>query len=270
MKKILHFFKNPKIILRLLMSFFIKIIASKKSSIFLGTPYGGWHFIDDKNLKDSVIISAGVGEDISFDVEFINKFNSKIIFVDPTPRSIIHMKEVLNNLGNEKSTEYDLSSGRQEISSYDLSNITVQNIAIEEKALTNGESDTVKFFEPLNKEHVSYSISNWQNSKSNNDNFIEVETTTLFKLINKYKLSNIPLLKLDIEGAESQVLKDMLSKNIKPNQILVEFDELQKYNFVTYYKAIILILLMLNNGYQLIKTNNFPNFLFVNKLHVNN
>ena len=58
--------------------------------------------------------------------------------------------------------------------------------------------------------------------------------------------------------------------NIKPNQILVEFDELQKYNFVTYYKAIILILLMLNNGYQLIKTNNFPNFLFVNKLHVNN
>ena len=43
--------------------------------IKLGTEYGGWFFIDDKDLYGTTIISAGLGEDASFDIELINKYN---------------------------------------------------------------------------------------------------------------------------------------------------------------------------------------------------
>jgi len=38
------------------------------------------------------------------------------------------------------------------------------------------------------------------------------------------------MIKLDIEGSEIEVLDLMIDKKILPNQILVEFDELNKIN----------------------------------------
>ena len=55
-----------------------------------------------KNLYNSTIISCGVGEDISFDIEMMNKFNSRIIFVDPTPRAIKYYDQIIKNIGKKK------------------------------------------------------------------------------------------------------------------------------------------------------------------------
>ena len=52
---------------------------------FLGSSYGGWYFVDTETLNQSWVISGGVGTDISFDIELMEKYKSKIIFVDPTP-----------------------------------------------------------------------------------------------------------------------------------------------------------------------------------------
>jgi hypothetical protein len=68
----------------------------------LGTEYGGWTFIDEKKLYDSTIISAGLGEDASFDVEFAQKYNSRVIIVDPTPRAIQHFEEIKRSLDRKK------------------------------------------------------------------------------------------------------------------------------------------------------------------------
>ena len=38
--------------------------------------------------------------------------------------------------------------------------------------------EEIKFYEPPNKEHVSYSISDWQNNYKNS-NFIKVKTITV-------------------------------------------------------------------------------------------
>ena len=46
-----------------------KIIPDPTETCFLGTDYGGWHFVD-LNLQGTTIISAGLGEDGSFDLEF--------------------------------------------------------------------------------------------------------------------------------------------------------------------------------------------------------
>ena len=81
-----------------------------------------------------------------------------------------------------------------------------------------------------------------------------------------HKINELELIKLDIEGAENQVLPNLITNKIFPNQILVEFDELHTDNFVSYCKALIIILRLLFKKYILIKTNKFPDMLFVKKV----
>ena len=48
----------------------------------LGTKYGGWYVPEEMELnEDSIIYSAGVGEDISFDLLLNNKYKSHIYCV---------------------------------------------------------------------------------------------------------------------------------------------------------------------------------------------
>ena len=64
-----------------------------------GSKYGGWHFYDDTSLKYSTIVSCGVGEDISFDIEMINYYKLKVILVDPTQDQfyiLIKLKKILD------------------------------------------------------------------------------------------------------------------------------------------------------------------------------
>ena len=47
----------------------------------LGSRYGGWSFIDSPALRGSTIVSCGLGEDASFDVEFAAAYGA---VVEPT------------------------------------------------------------------------------------------------------------------------------------------------------------------------------------------
>ena len=60
--------------------------VEKKNLVRLGSVYGGWTFENKKNLYGSTILSCGLGEDASFDIEFANMYNAKIIIVDPIPK----------------------------------------------------------------------------------------------------------------------------------------------------------------------------------------
>ena len=95
--------KYKKIIIEKIFYKIIQQIAITKETTFLGSAYGGWHLIDN-NLSEGVILSAGVGEDVSFDVDFINRFGGVVIFIDPTPRALEHLSSIENSLGNKKTT----------------------------------------------------------------------------------------------------------------------------------------------------------------------
>tara|TARA_Y100000385_G_C13003393_1_gene598286 strand:- start:372 stop:1208 length:837 start_codon:yes stop_codon:yes gene_type:complete len=227
----------------------------------LGTDYGGWSYVDRKELKNSTVICAGVGEDISFEIEFIKKYNANCILVDPTPRSIIHVNNILKEIGSPRTKIYN-DSGKQEIESYDLENISQRQIKFIDKALWIN-SGPIKFFKPKNKDHVSHSIINFLNNYSANTEFIEVKGTTIKKIIEDYDLKrNFELLKLDIEGAEIPVIRNMLNENIKPIQICVEFDELNKPNKSVYAKVSEINKLLTDNGYKCIYTNGSCDFLY--------
>ena len=189
--------------------------------IYLGTEYGGWSFVDEDDLNNCTIISAGLGEDASFDVEFASKYNAKVIIIDPTPRAISHFNEIINSLGNLPNMEY-VEGGCQPIDAYDLSAITKDKFLLVTKALWN-ENTSLKFFEPTDPRSVSHSIINYKNNYSDNTKSIEVETITLESLCAEFDIngSDIPLLKLDIEGAEIEVIKKCIEIGITPRQILV-------------------------------------------------
>jgi FkbM family methyltransferase len=238
-------------------------LAKNRDVKFLGTPYGGWYF-SDKNLPNQMmVVSAGVGEDISFDIELMNNFQAKLFLIDPTPRAISYIQKIINNLGNEKTMSYDESSGYQPIESYDLSNIKLDDLIFIKKALYNKSQKTIKFYAPLNKKFVSHSISNFQNSFSKDTDFIEVKTIMLKDIVFENNIGEIDLLKLDIEGAENQVIPNILRDKIFPKQILVEFDELSTRFIKPYLKAMFIFTYLKMNNYTLVKTEDFPNFLFL-------
>lgn len=230
--------------------------------LYLGTDYGGWNFVDEDCLNGCTIISAGLGEDGSFDIEFATKYNATVIIVDPTPRAIKHYEEIINSLGRSSSVSYS-NDGKQPAASYDLSKLKKTNLQLIKKALWN-KNEKLNFYEPQNPQHVSHSIINYQNNYSKTSKFIEVESISMDKLLKDLKLknSNFQLLKLDIEGAEIEVINHCLNNGIMPRQILVEFDELNAAFSRGVNRVNQVNDALLSNGYTLLWTNGKADFLY--------
>lgn len=83
-----------------------------------------------------------------------------------------------------------------------------------------------RFYAAPNPHHVSHSLVNFQNGYTDTTPFIEVETLSYDELVALFPTSDLQILKLDIEGAEVQVIPHVMRSQTRPKQILVEFDEL--------------------------------------------
>ena len=228
--------------------------------IKLGSEYGGWTFADVQNLQGATVISCGLGEDASFDVEFAARYGARVVLADPTPRAIRHFELLKLNAGCGATASYS-SSGAQPIGAYDLSKITADSLSLYPKALWN-ESKLVDFFLPMDANHVSHSIVNFQNEYRTDTASITVPAVPLDILIRDLQLGTVPLLKLDIEGAEIEVILDMLAKRIFPGQLLVEFDELSAPSKRSRQRIQSAHDALLRHGYRLINFDHPANFLY--------
>ena len=191
----------------------------------LGTDYGGWHFAESRSLEGSKAVFCGAGEDISFDISFASIYGAQVFIIDPTPKAISHVNSVLSRIGDAPESSF-IPGGKQEATSYNLSEIRPAQVVLLKYALWNRVC-TLKFFAPKNSEHVSHSAVNYQNNYSAETPFIEVNASSISDLIARNVLPHdIEIVKLDIEGAEHEVIADMLDNGTHPNQILVEYDEL--------------------------------------------
>ena len=138
----------------------------------------------------SIVYSFGVGEDISFDLELIQRFRVCVHTFDPTPRSI----------------EW-------------LAKQTLPEQLVFHPCGVADFDGIAKFLPPVNPAHVSHSLVQRETPWPP----IEVPVRRLCTLMNFLGHARIDLLKMDIEGAEYSVLDDLLSSSISVHQLLVEF-----------------------------------------------
>jgi len=76
------------------------------------------------------------------------------------------------------------------------------------------------FYPPENPEHVSHTILDRPETQSR---AITVPLKRLSTIMGELGHNHIDVLKMDIEGAEYNVVEDMKQSDIRPKQILVEF-----------------------------------------------
>jgi FkbM family methyltransferase len=185
----------------------------------LGTEYGGWTIVENPLLRNSWVVLCGAGEDISFDLALQAAYQCNIVIVDPTPRAVDHFQRVLSSA--QKGTKAAINNSATEF--YDLTNVDLSRVHFLPVAVWT-EKTRIQFWEPQERSHVSHSITNFQRTSS----YIEVEAEPLGDIIGRFALSNdeIHLVKLDIEGAATEVIDWMCDNAFLPAQLLVEFDEM--------------------------------------------
>lgn len=189
----------------------------------LGTDYGLAFVRSAPSLRHATIISCGLGEDASFDVEFLRRYGGRVILVDPTPRAKVHYNRISARFGRPAEQPFT-GSGCESPAAYDLCGITAENLILDPVAVWS-RAERVKFFCPPEQSWVSHSITNPLNGYRDDTPFIEVPADTIDGLMKRHRIDDLVYLKLDIEGAEIPVLKDMLRKRIRPKQIHVGFDD---------------------------------------------
>ena len=206
---------------------FLDYSVERRSMVRRGTTYAGWWFEPSPGLEGGLVVSAGAGEDISFDVALASEFQASVIIIDPTPRAVDHVEAVLQRVGQAPTGTF-CPGGKQDPTAYDLSRVQTEQIQLLRFALWNQDAD-LRFHPPLNPDHVSYTVENWRREPSADSPApLHVEGRRLSTLLSPAQTSRIELLKIDIEGAEIEVLHDILGAGLRPNQILVEFDQLSR------------------------------------------
>jgi FkbM family methyltransferase len=148
----------------------------------------------DNIHSHSVIYSFGVGEDISFDLELINQYEVIIHAFDPTPRSIEWVRKQ-----NPPS-----------------------NFILHEYGLANFDGHAT-FLPPANPLHVSHSILDFRKQHHDRTDITSMPVKKMHTIMTELNQSKVDILKMDIEGAEYQVIDDLISSGLLPTQLLVEF-----------------------------------------------
>ena len=182
--------------------------------------YGGDHgWVVDESLlnRESVIYSVGVGSNIDFDLELINSFGATVHAFDPTPRSIEWVK-------SQKLPKHFI------FHPFGLS-------------AENGHMD---FFPPAKASSTHFSpIDRYGDT----NNVVRAPVKDIDTIASELNHKEIDLLKMDIEGAEYEVIEALPKNRVAINQILIEFHHM--YKGVPISKTVDAISTLSNLGFEL-------------------
>lgn len=179
----------------------------------------GANFTITPNQLDasSVVYSFGVGTDISFDLALIEKYKLTVFAFDPTPKSIQWVKS-------------------QQVS---------PAFKLHEYGLAHYDG-TAQFNPPENPNHVSHSLID---NPTTSTNSFAVEVRTLTTIMKELGHQHIDVLKMDIEGAEYDVIDNIINANIEIKQWLIEFHH--RFDTIGIQKTKKAIATLNKNGYKI-------------------
>ena len=190
-----------------------------------GSEYGGWNVPVDLIQRDWVVYNFGVGEDISFDIELMEKHNCTIHAFDPTPKAIALAKR-----------------------------LNFPGFCFHPVGVWYCDA-VIKFYVPAEPHYASYSALNLHGKSE----FIEAEVKTVRSLASELGHEQIDLIKMDVEGAEQLVIPNMIADGIRPTVFCVEYDQpFEDFKMMTwrcFRSSLRLNRALLDAGYQLISKN---------------
>ena len=184
------------------------------------TLYGGDHgwVIDESSIdSESIIYSVGVGSNIDFDLELIDSLGVTIHAFDPTPRSVEWVKE--QNLSNK---------------------------FIFHPVGLAAENGFMNFYPPAKSSSTHFSP---VDRYGNTDNEIKAPVKDIDTMASELGHKKIDLLKMDIEGAEYEVIKALPDSEVIINQILIEFHHM--YKSISFSQTVEAINTLKNLGFEL-------------------
>ncbi|MEB2310480.1 MAG: FkbM family methyltransferase [Sorangiineae bacterium] len=157
----------------------------------LGSDYGGYAVCPEGLGAASVVYSFGIGEDLSFDLELIARFGASVHGFDPTPRSIAWVRS------QELPPEFTLHE--YGLAAYD---------------------GVARFTPPDDPSFVSHTLVERAGAERP---AVEVPVRRLASVAAELGHARVDVLKMDVEGAEYDVIDDLLANGPRPAQLLVEF-----------------------------------------------
>jgi FkbM family methyltransferase len=200
-------------------------VRKRPDLVHLGSDYGGYIVPATLPTAQWVCYSAGVGEDVSFDLALIARYGCDVYAFDPTPRAIAYGGQV----GARESRFHFYPWGLW------------------------SSDGAARFFVPSDPAHVSHSITNLQGTTES----IEVPVRTLSTVMGTLGHTRVDLLKLDIEGAEHEVVRSLIATGLRPRIVCMELDQPAKL-------AVMLgtVRSLLRAGYDLVAVDRW-NYTFV-------
>ena len=154
---------------------------------------GGWWLPADAIKPGAVAYLGGAGDDITFDLALLAK-GCVVRTFDPTPISIAHIESL---------------------------EITDDRFRFVPVGWWNAEAE-VQFFEARDKRYPeNLSVVNLQRTHSS----ISAPVKSISDHMRDLGHTQIDICKIDIEGAEYEVLDSMIEDRILPRHLLVEFDQ---------------------------------------------
>jgi FkbM family methyltransferase len=158
----------------------------------LGTAYGGWVIPTALVRPNWICYDGGVGEDASFALELISRFGCTVYAFDPTPRAIAFVRSQLAWEPRFKFMPVGLWS----------------------------DDTTQRFWAPRDPSHVSHSIPNLQHTQD----YFEAVCRSVASLMLELGHDHLDLFKVDVEGAEHDVIRALLDAGLRPGVLCTEID----------------------------------------------
>ncbi|MCL4300766.1 MAG: FkbM family methyltransferase [Anaerolineae bacterium] len=158
----------------------------------LGSEYGGW-WIETVGLdENSRIVSAGIGEDITFDLALVERFGCHILALDPTPKAVAYVERVKPG-----------------------SNFRFQACGLAEK------DGNISLVPPKNPNYASYSLT--QNPMFSQ--IVSFPAKSLKTVLAETGWTAFDLVKMDIEGSEYGVIDSIIRNQVSIKQLCIEFHD---------------------------------------------
>lgn len=168
----------------------------------LGTRYGGWWIDAGAVGPKPLLIDCGLGEDISFPLAFLERFGGLVIGVEPNPRSLAYCRDHCP-----------------------------PGMEIRPQAFWHQAGLTLSFHLPRAQDQLPKGADGVSGSLVSSHEYVaggeqlSVTTTTLNDILTDVGRDDCAVLKLDIEGAEYEVLAELCRTGEirRARQVLIEF-----------------------------------------------